>query len=280
MKYILYLLAMLFLSLNSLSARADEGAAQHALEQAIADVKISFQNAKGKRFTFTMRESSSEEGPKEMEEEMQESGDESFVYAYHPLKPLAQRFIVTLPSKAENPKANANKLQELIKSEEQAKGKLEDLADHVLLVGGEDNEFEIDKLNFLRETETDFIYTLPIDGDLMDLDFSDTDDKEQLSAKEQKMARKMVEALRGEVYISKLGKPRFHKMHIWIDKSVKIQKGVKLKRLDMNTIIRPAYEGGPLITAKSTTDFKVKILLFSVKAREVEEVLSFKPVGG
>lgn len=253
-----------------------EATARQALKQAVEDIDRRYQAAPDLRFSFRRVSVESDTTPEKMRDEG-ETGKDRTEYIYHPLKPLEQRFELIYPSQTTQKKKYQKTLAELIKTEREASMDKNTFADRdMLIIPGDDDNFKPDDMVYSRETKRDYVFSFSPDGTFFDGP-DDVEDNNSMSKKDKKVAKRMAKAMRGEVLIDKLN-PRLKQIHIWLANSVKLGKGTKMKRMDIRLDVRPVYKGGPLMIADQHMDMKVKIVLFSIKAKETEIITDVKPV--
>ncbi len=234
------------------------------------------------RFGFRKKTISKDEMPKEVKE--LEEGDEDSEFIYYPKKQIEQRFSILLPSKSKNPKLYNELLQELLKQEKNAQNNKNNaqFADQSLLFfTGSDvdlpdpvlKEFEENNIKFLRDTDQYFVFEFSPDSNQIDLSMDEGEANEQ----DKKIMERISSAIFGEIYINK-NTNMFEKLRIGLNKSVKIEKGIKIKKMNTNIYLKPVTKDGPLLGYKTETALKIKILLFSIKIYETETISDIKIV--
>ncbi|MBL4855107.1 MAG: hypothetical protein JKY25_12835 [Robiginitomaculum sp.] len=283
-------------------ARANETEAKLALQAAVTDAKSRLENNPDIRFAFkgASRESV---GTKDKKIDLTDEDIRSdLIFSYDPALPESQQYHLHHPTEAEN---SDDRKEALYARETEMLNRRktgEDKGDDQLLIftvnnaGGSSGKVNkentsnlSDKYKYLKETDTDWVFSVPFStkgmglAGLGDINISTSASDKKPSDKEHKMMKKVqarmpkfIKSVKLELMIDKTHK-RFSGTRAYFTESLKITTGVKLQKMEIITDLVPVWEDGPLVTGRITQKMQVKLLLIKIGTTDTTVYSDFEP---
>ncbi|HFB54938.1 MAG TPA: hypothetical protein ENJ46_03355 [Hellea balneolensis] len=255
-------------------AYADEAAARKALDVAFQDMQARADKMPDVRFaftsTYTLKENKKGDGE-----------SEKVVYRFDPSKPEDQQYTIISPAREGHKKLYKKARKQFQQEQKRAREKgVDQSADRSLLVKNmveltnSDTEGEDDSLNYLRETDHEYIFgfqpgsaDINIGGDDSDDDDEDANKDKPLSEKQKKRLVEITEALKGEMAVDK-DKGLINWFRLFSVKPFHPMSGVKVKEMDMHMVFTQLPDGGPYVIQDLQAKVRAKLVVIKVSENE------------